>query len=191
MARRPACGRGLTYWPRRWRLWRMASPSGLGGKGSNSRGGDDARFHLAGEQRGRRAASCAERRRGEGRDAAGPATAGGGQGHPGQPDLRRRRPVPPAGRGRRLGPGLRQADRGGGGGAVPGQPALRPAGVLSGGIAGMKVKTTHLQMFARPERAVPPPVEGVTVVHARRPTVAYYRFLYDAVGRDYDWTSRK
>src|SRR5262245_8855738 len=55
----------------------------------------------------------------------------------------------------------------------------------------MKVKTTYLQLFARPERAVLPPREGITVVHARRPTVAYYRRLYDAVGRGYDWTSRK
>jgi hypothetical protein len=36
----------------------------------------------------------------------------------------------------------------------------------------MKVKTTYLQMFARPERVVPPPREGPTVVHARKPTVA-------------------
>ncbi len=28
------------------------------------------------------------------------------------------------------------------------------------------------------------------VVHARKPTVAYYRFLYDAVGREYEWTDR-
>ena len=55
----------------------------------------------------------------------------------------------------------------------------------------MKVKTTYLQMFARPERVVPPPREGLAVVHAKKPTVAYYRFLCDAVGRDYDWTSRK
>jgi GNAT superfamily N-acetyltransferase len=54
----------------------------------------------------------------------------------------------------------------------------------------MKVKTTYLQMLARPERVVPPPREELAV-HARRPTVAYYRFLYDAVGRDYDWSSRK
>jgi GNAT superfamily N-acetyltransferase len=52
----------------------------------------------------------------------------------------------------------------------------------------MKVTITCLlQMFARPERVVPPPREGLAVVHARRPTVAYYRFLYDAVGRDYGW----
>jgi GNAT superfamily N-acetyltransferase len=55
----------------------------------------------------------------------------------------------------------------------------------------MKVKTTYLEILARPERVVPPPREGLTVIHAKRPTVAYYRFLYDAVGRDYDWTSRK
>jgi GNAT superfamily N-acetyltransferase len=51
----------------------------------------------------------------------------------------------------------------------------------------MKVKTTYLQMFARPERIVPPPREGLAVVHAKKPTVSYYRFLYDGVGRDYDW----
>ena len=51
----------------------------------------------------------------------------------------------------------------------------------------MKVKTTYLQMFARTERVVPPPREGLAVIHAKEPTVAYYRFLYDAVGRDYDW----
>jgi hypothetical protein len=55
----------------------------------------------------------------------------------------------------------------------------------------MKVKTTYLQMFARPERVVPLPRDGLAVVHAKEPSVAYYRFLYDAVGRDYDWTSRK
>jgi GNAT superfamily N-acetyltransferase len=55
----------------------------------------------------------------------------------------------------------------------------------------MTVKTTYLQMFAQPQRVVLPPREGLVVVHAKRPTLAYYRFLYDAVGRDYDWTSRK
>ena len=55
----------------------------------------------------------------------------------------------------------------------------------------MQVTTTYLQMFARSQRTILPPREGLTVVHAQKPTVAYYRFLYDAVGRDYDWTSRK
>lgn len=51
----------------------------------------------------------------------------------------------------------------------------------------MKVKTTYLQMFARPERVVPPSRDGLAVVHAKKPTVSYYRFLYDGVGRDYGW----
>src|SRR5262249_1361085 len=178
-------------WPRRWRHWRRASPGCLGSKGSKSGGENDAGFHLAGEQREQQAVACAECRRGQGWDAAGPAIAGGGEGHPGQPDLHRGRPLPPAGRGCGLGPGLRQADRGGGAGAIPGQPALRPAGVFSGGIGGMRVKTTYLQLFARPERVVPPPSEGLAVVHAGKPAVAYYRFRDDAVGRDYDGPSRK
>jgi GNAT superfamily N-acetyltransferase len=55
----------------------------------------------------------------------------------------------------------------------------------------MKVITTYLQMLAHTPRIVLPPREGLAVVHAKKPSVAYYRFLYDAVGRDYDWTSRK
>jgi GNAT superfamily N-acetyltransferase len=51
----------------------------------------------------------------------------------------------------------------------------------------MKVKTTYLQMFARPEQTMLLPKEGLAVVHARKPTVSYYRFLYETVGRDYDW----
>src|SRR6516225_1204516 len=53
------------------------------------------------------------------------------------------------------------------------------------------VKTTYLQMFAHPQRPVQPPRDGLAVVHAKKPPVAYYRFLYDAVGGEYDWTSRK
>jgi GNAT superfamily N-acetyltransferase len=63
--------------------------------------------------------------------------------------------------------------------------------LFSGGIDGMMVKTTYLQMFAQPQRVVPQPREGLAVVHAKKPTVAYYRFLYDTVGEDYDWTSRR
>jgi GNAT superfamily N-acetyltransferase len=53
------------------------------------------------------------------------------------------------------------------------------------------VKTTYVQMFAHPQRTVHPPRDGLAVVHAKKPPVAFYRFLYDAVGRDYDWTSRR
>src|SRR5262245_46808548 len=55
----------------------------------------------------------------------------------------------------------------------------------------MQVKTTYIQMFANPGRVVPPPRAGLTVIHAQKPTVPYYRFLYDAVGHDWNWTSLK
>jgi hypothetical protein len=55
----------------------------------------------------------------------------------------------------------------------------------------MKVTTTYLQMLAHPVRVVAPPRYGIAVVHAKKPAVVYYRFLYDSVGRDYDWISRK
>jgi GNAT superfamily N-acetyltransferase len=54
----------------------------------------------------------------------------------------------------------------------------------------MDVKVTYLEMLARPTREVPPPRDGLVILHARRPTVAYYRFLYDAVGRPWQWLSR-
>jgi GNAT superfamily N-acetyltransferase len=53
------------------------------------------------------------------------------------------------------------------------------------------LKTTYVQMFSRPGGIAPPPSEGIMVLQARKPTVAYYRFLYDGVGSAYDWTSRK
>jgi GNAT superfamily N-acetyltransferase len=46
-------------------------------------------------------------------------------------------------------------------------------------------------MLTRPERVISPPRDGLAIIHAKKPTIGYYRFLYDAVGRDYDWTSRK
>jgi GNAT superfamily N-acetyltransferase len=55
----------------------------------------------------------------------------------------------------------------------------------------MMVKITYLEMFARSDRVVSPPRDGLAIVYAQKPSVAYYRYLYDAVGRDYDWTSRK
>jgi GNAT superfamily N-acetyltransferase len=55
----------------------------------------------------------------------------------------------------------------------------------------VKITTFYLQMLAQPQPIVPPPREELAVVRAKKPTVAFYRFLYDAVGRDYDLTSRK
>jgi GNAT superfamily N-acetyltransferase len=66
---------------------------------------------------------------------------------------------------------------------------IRPT--LAQGIDAMKVTTYYLEMLGPSQRIVPPPREGLAVIHAKKPPVAYYRFLYDAVGRDYDWSNRK
>lgn len=55
----------------------------------------------------------------------------------------------------------------------------------------VEVKTFYLEMLAPSGKTLPPPREGLTVVHAKKPTVAYYRFLYDSVGGAYHWISRK
>jgi GNAT superfamily N-acetyltransferase len=55
----------------------------------------------------------------------------------------------------------------------------------------MPITTTYLEMVSSRHRDVPAPAGNVSIVHARKPTIAWYRFLYDAVGRDWDWTSRK
>ena len=51
-------------------------------------------------------------------------------------------------------------------------------------------KTTYLQMFARPPHDVEPPPEGVEILRAAKPTIRFYRFLYDAVGKDWNWLER-
>jgi GNAT superfamily N-acetyltransferase len=53
------------------------------------------------------------------------------------------------------------------------------------------VKVTYLEMFARPSRTVPPPRDGLLILHARHPTIAYYRFLYDTVGGPWQWLRRR
>lgn len=51
---------------------------------------------------------------------------------------------------------------------------------------------TYLDMHAAPAgEPVPPPHDGLVVVRAERPTLAFYRFLYDGVGGDWTWTDRK
>lgn len=49
----------------------------------------------------------------------------------------------------------------------------------------------YLQMFEHNGREVPPPREGLAVTHVPQPAVENYRFLYDLVGADYGWTSKK
>ena len=53
------------------------------------------------------------------------------------------------------------------------------------------VTVYYLEMLTPSQRTVPAPRDGLTVLHAQQPSVPYYRFLYDAVGKDYNWLSRR
>ena len=53
------------------------------------------------------------------------------------------------------------------------------------------VTVYYLEMLAPSQRDVPAPQVDLTVLHAETPSVAYYRFLYDAVGEEYNWRSRR
>lgn len=55
----------------------------------------------------------------------------------------------------------------------------------------MQIRTFYLEMFAHAQKVVPPPRPGLAVVHERTPSVAFYRSIYDAVGGNFNWVSRK
>jgi len=55
----------------------------------------------------------------------------------------------------------------------------------------VEVTAHYLEMLAPSQRVVPAPRDGLTVTHVPTPTVPSYRALYDAVGKDYHWQSRK
>lgn len=56
-----------------------------------------------------------------------------------------------------------------------------------------QVDVTVYYLEMRQLREIPEqvPRQGLTILHCQRPSVPYYRFLYDAVGRDYHWLSRR
>jgi len=53
------------------------------------------------------------------------------------------------------------------------------------------VTVYYLEMLSPPGREIPPPREGLTILPVEKPSVPYYRFLYDEIGRDYRWLSRR
>lgn len=55
----------------------------------------------------------------------------------------------------------------------------------------VEVTVYYLEMLAPSHCAVPAPREGLSVVHVPSPTVPYYRSLYDAVGKQFHWLSRR
>lgn len=51
---------------------------------------------------------------------------------------------------------------------------------------------TYLEMTAARHHHVPPPANlKIMLVRLDEPTVGYYRYLYDAVGRNHTWIDRK
>lgn len=58
-------------------------------------------------------------------------------------------------------------------------------------MATVDVTVYYLEMLAPSRRSVPAPRDGLSVVHVKSPTVPYYRTLYNAVGKEFHWLSRR
>jgi GNAT superfamily N-acetyltransferase len=55
----------------------------------------------------------------------------------------------------------------------------------------VEVTVYYLEMLTPSHGFVPMPRSGLSVAHVHSPTVEYYRSLYDAVGREFYWLSRR
>lgn len=56
----------------------------------------------------------------------------------------------------------------------------------------LETRVTFLQMFARPHNRLPAPADRrLMLMRAERPTVLFYRFLYEAVGKPWVWVNRR
>ena len=55
----------------------------------------------------------------------------------------------------------------------------------------VEVTVYYLEMLTPSHRSVPAPRDGLTVLHVQAPTVPFYRSLYDAVGKEFHWLSRR
>lgn len=53
------------------------------------------------------------------------------------------------------------------------------------------VTVFYLEMLSPSYRTVPVPRDGLSVIHKLTPTVEEYRTLYNAVGQDYYWLTRR
>jgi GNAT superfamily N-acetyltransferase len=66
------------------------------------------------------------------------------------------------------------------------------AGMARPGKGQIETLVTFLEMTEPPMRAsLPPPRAGIEVRRATRPTLGFYRYLYDSIGRDWRWYERK
>ena len=58
----------------------------------------------------------------------------------------------------------------------------------------ISLTTTSLEMTERPTRPAPPPPHlnhPVMLVHAEKPTLSFYRYLYDTIGAEWLWYERR
>jgi GNAT superfamily N-acetyltransferase len=55
----------------------------------------------------------------------------------------------------------------------------------------VEVTVYYLEMLAPSNRSVSAPRDGLTVFHVQSPRVPYYRSMYNAVGKDFYWLSRR
>ncbi len=53
------------------------------------------------------------------------------------------------------------------------------------------VTVYYLEMLSPSHRTIPAPCDGLNVLHIQAPTVDDYRGLYNAVGREFHWLSRR
>jgi GNAT superfamily N-acetyltransferase len=55
----------------------------------------------------------------------------------------------------------------------------------------VRIRVTYLEMREKPTEVVAPPDDRpVAILHLRQPTLSYYRYLYETVGRPWGWTTR-
>lgn len=58
-------------------------------------------------------------------------------------------------------------------------------------VTDLDVTVYYLEMRSAGAEPALPSDDGQLVLHAQRPSVDYYRYLYQAVGKDYGWLSRR
>lgn len=63
---------------------------------------------------------------------------------------------------------------------------------MSGAERPVPTVITYLKMESRPSHPPPPrPLLRTAILQAENPTVHFYRYLYDTIGRDYLWVDRR
>jgi GNAT superfamily N-acetyltransferase len=55
----------------------------------------------------------------------------------------------------------------------------------------VEVTVYYLEMLAPSHRPLAAPRDGLSVLHVQSPSVSYYRSLYNAVGKNFYWLSRR